>query len=327
MAVERSLPPFENRGALAKERTLQHDIELFGNEIWRGPAIEIAEQSKPLVLKAGEIQDVKFRLEPRHLPFGGNISLEMLLLLSEHMRSRYAHVGLDVVDVAQRVYDEVRKDSYPMPDEPIDVPVPVINHCARSLEVEPDAKLFHLFYTPERAYLHGEELESIVGNDEDRPVYIKGKEGEDWVIRRDTSPSGEIQATGLYLKIHPSERYWVPPSDEPIRLPGEGSFKEVREFLFGNVFRNINYPDYTIPEGYLWIGKGPFMRLSHDYYVILEHDAFVRTNGDYERVGMQTHSPLLEGGRTDHFPHVEIKGNAEWVRASVVRNGQKAEQG
>jgi hypothetical protein len=327
MALERSLSLPEDRRMKGKERTLQQDIERFGNVLWRGPAIEIAEQSKKLVLKAGGIQDVKFRLEPKHLPFGGKISFEMLLLLSEHMRSRYAHVGLDVVDVAQHIYDAVRKDSFPMPDEPLDVSVPVINHCARSLEIESNAKLFHLFYPPEAAYVHGDELEGIIGNEEDKPVYIRGDEGIDWVIRRDTTPSGKIQATGLFLKIHPTERYWIPPSDDNIRLPGEGNFQEARKYLFENVFIKTDHQDHVMPEGALWIGKSPFMRLSHNYYVKLEHDAYVRTNGDYKRVGMQTHSPLLEGGRTEHNPHVEIKGKADWVRASIIRNGAVAMAG
>lgn len=325
------LHPQERR--IHEKTTVQEEIERFGDKLWRGPAIEVAEQSKSLFINAGETQDVEFRIKPAsNLPFGGNISLEVLLRLYENMRSRYAHVGLDVVNVAQHIYDAFRRAGLEKFDRSFNAPIPVINHCERPLELEPNARLFHMYYYTEAAYIRGDELEDIVGNEEDKPVYIKGKEGDDWIIKRETTPNGDLQAIGIFVKIDPNERFWIPPSDDPIKLSGEGSFREVREYLFENVFKKYDDPNFPMPKNALWIGKGPHMKLDSGIYAEIDHNVCIVNGDKYDIVGMQTQSPLLEGERTNHQPHFELKAEIEkgeicYASLKIIRNGQPAEQG
>lgn len=299
----------------------QKDLERFGSTLWRGPALEVVEST----IIHNDVTRTSFILESKHLPFGGDIPPSVLSQLSIHMRSRYALVGLDVP--VQNIFKLYKGARIPENRESVAIELPIINHCARPVELPKGAKPFHFFLVPPTAYIQGEELEAMIGNEEEKAVCIQGYEEKNWKMDYKTSPTGERLATGFYLKIDPEERFWIPHSDAPLRLTEEGSFREVREHLFENVFRKTDDPDYPMPEGALWIGKGPFMRLAHNLYVKLDHDAYAETNGSYEKIGMQTHSPLLEGGRTNHFPHVEIIGPANWVRATVIRNGETAKPG
>jgi hypothetical protein len=325
MALERGLPSFEDRKIISKERTLQQDIERFGNVLWRGPALEVV---NPLIIKPGEISAVEFSLEARHLPFDGDVSLDTLLCLFPHMRSRYAHIGLDVMDVDKGIFEAVLNNgSPPTPDNPLSIELLVNNHCARAVELAPNARPFHLFYHSDSAHIRGDELENKVGNSKYHPVHIRGEEGEDWIIIRETSPTGKEESTGVYLKIDPSEKFWIPPSSIPISITEEGSFQEIRGYLFKNIFKKTDDPETPMPKEALWIGKGPFMRLAPDIYAMLDHEAYALINGTFEKVGLQTHSPLLEGGRTNHQPHFEIKGEAQWVRTTFIKNGNTAKPG
>lgn len=323
MMPERNFPPSYER-KFKEERTLQEDIVRFGDKLWRGPALEIV---NPSTIKPEEMSLLEFKLEARHLPFNGDVCPDLLLDLSAHVRSRYAHLGIDVMDVGQRIFENIYERGFPKPDSPLHFGLNVFNHGKRSIILVDKAKLFHLFYTPEGACIRGEELENMIGNREDKPVYIRGEEGKDWSISKESTPEGKEEARGVYLKIKESEKYWIPPANTPIRMLEEGNFRQIRDMLFRHYFKKTDDHYYPMPKDALWIGKGPYVRLSHDIYLMLEHDAYVFTNGRYEKVGMQTHSPLLEGGRTDNDLHLEVKGDADLVRAKVIRNGELAEQG
>ncbi|EKD65192.1 MAG: hypothetical protein ACD_50C00164G0003 [uncultured bacterium] len=310
MTTERDMRHFEN------ERSR------FGNVLWKGPPLEII---RPLKINALEMKKLEFRLKPEHLPFDGDISLESLPQLEAHVRSRYAHIGLDVIGVWQDISERVYKEGRSVFDNPIEATV--INHSGRPIEFVPNAKLFHLFHAPEASYIHGEELESIIGTEKDMPVCIKGEEGKDWIIARETSPAtGREEARGVFLRIS-VERYWIPPSNVPVRVTEEGSFHRVREDLFTYILKKTDDPNYPMARDSFWVGKSSHLELADDIYVKLDHEAYALTNGSFEKVGLQTHSPLVEGGRTRHSLHSENKGDVDWIRVTVVRNGEPARQG
>jgi len=300
----------------------QKDFERFANVLWRGSALEIAQPT--IVHKTAK---ASFILESRHLPFDGDISPSVLSELLIHIRSRYALVGLDTP--IDRVFKSHSKQSMPKNGEREIIELIMINHGARPVELPKGAKPFHFFLIPPASYIQGEELEEMVGNEEGKAVYVQGSEGKDWSIDYETTQAGERLATGLYLRIDPEERFWIPPSEDPIRLPDEEktTFQDVREFLLAYVFKKIDDPEFPMHRNGMWIGKGPHLTLDPDIYVKLNHQGYEQRNGGFYKVGMQTHSPLLEGGRTKHHPLVEIRGPANWVRATVIRNGEIAEPG
>lgn len=108
---------------------------------------------------------------------------------------------------------------------------------------------------------------------------------------------------------------------------------------YGNSWKNSNHrtnlqksgriddPEFPMSKNGMWIGRVPHLTLSPNIYVKLDNEAYAQGNGEFRKVGMQTHSPLLEGGRTNHHPHVEVRGPANWVRATVIRNGEIAKPG
>jgi hypothetical protein len=312
--------PWFQRGVESQIRD-QKDFERFGDELWRGPALEIAQPT--VVHKTAK---ASFILESRHLPFDGDVSASVLSELLVHIRSRYALVGLDVpVQHASKLYREQR---IPKNGESVVIELPIINHCARPVELPKGAKPLHFFFVPETAYIKGEELESIVGNESGKAICIQGAVEKDWRMDYETSPTGERLATGLYLKIDPEERFWIPASKEFIHLPEEETttFQDIREFL-ANVLKRIDDPEFPMHKNGMWIGKCPHLKLGPNIYVKLDNETYTQDNGVFHKVGLQTHSPLLEGGRTEHHPLVEIRGPANWARATAIRNGQTAKSG
>jgi len=136
----------------------QKDLERFRNEIWRGPALELAEST--IIDKTTKAY---FILESKHLPFDGDISPDILSELIIHIRSRYALVGLDVP--VQNVFMLQRETIIHKNGESAILELSMINQSARPVELPKGAKPFHLFLVPPAAYIKGEELESIVGNE------------------------------------------------------------------------------------------------------------------------------------------------------------------
>jgi len=315
-----SKPRFQ-RGVESQIRN-QKDFERFGNELWRGLPLEL---TKPAFIRNTTI--ASYELESQHLPFDGDVPPSVLSELLVHIRSRYALVGLDVP--VQNIFKLHRETITHKNGESTILQISMINQSARPVELPKGAKPLHLFFVPQTAYIKGEELESIVGNESGKAICIQGHEEKDWRMDYETSPTGERLATGFYLKIDPEERFWIPPSKDPIRLPEEETttFQDVRKMLFSSVLKRIDDPEFPMSKNGMWVGRGPHLTLAPNIYVKLDHTAYAQTNGAFRKVGMQTHSPLLEGGRTKHHPHVEMLGSADWVRATVVRNGEIAKPG
>lgn len=292
------------------------ELEKFGNTLWRGTPLEVAQ---PHIIS--DANSVSFLLKQDNLPFKGDISVNILPHLQVHVRSRYAHLGLDVFyDTGEQLFKAAQEQGMLKEGQQVEVSLPLINHCARPIELPKGAKPFHFFLVPDAAYVRGKELEYMVGKEDDKTIRIRGRKGRDWRLYYETGPTGKKIASALYLKVDPDERYWIPPTNVPIRLNEAGTFEQAREFLFTYLMKRTNDPEFPMPPDGLWIGRGPHLSLKSDVYLKLDHDVFVEKNGAYERVGMQTHSPLLEGLRTNHYPHFELKGQADWARATVVRN-------
>lgn len=307
------------------------ELDHLGDTLWRGPALTVAETTL-----ISDIASVPFVLEPRNLPFNGDVSLTAIRQLQVHIRSRYAHVGLDVLfDTGdQLVSTLLRRGGVPR-RKPTEVYFVLVNHCATPVELRAGSQPFHFFYIPEAAYIKGGELKGIViglnGEERDmsgKKVIIKGHQGVHWNWYEESTGRGERVVNGIYMRIDPNDRYWIPKSNIPIRLSETGTFQEARDYLFTNHFKSATDAEFPLPKNGLWVGKLPYLTLISDVYAVLDPDAFYDVRGrEFHKVGLQTHSPLLEGKRTNHYPHVEIKGPADWARVRIVRNGQEAKAG
>lgn len=295
------------------ERNLSQEQLRAENSMWRGDPIRLYASA---TLPADSKTSVRFVINKGNLPPNNNAETEV------HVRSRYAHMGLDIELRGSDISEQARRV---IEGNKPHLVIPVINHSQRPVHVTED--VLHLFSVPERALVRGSALELVVGNKPGKPIYIRGEEGRDYRIMYETSSKGESVATALYLRIDPNERFWMPPSNVPIELPKNITFSQMRELLFMYAFKRVNDPEYHMPRNGLWIGKGPSLKIHPNFYLKLDHFAFREKDEEFIKVGMQTHSPLLEGGRTDHVPHFEMKGNADWAKAIVIRNVVPAKAG
>lgn len=306
----------QNRGELepAYFANLLEAVHVLESTMWRGEPFKLV---RSVILPADEISSVAFFAEENNLPSHYEGEDE----INSHFRSKWAHLGLDSRKSGADIMERARRALVSGQNV---FELPIVNHSQRPVRIFDT--VFHLFSVPEKAVIHGEELEKIVGNREGFPVYIQGEEGKDYRIMYETLPSGENMASAIYLRID-QERFWLPPSDVPIELPRKGNFTKMREILFQYAFKRTDDPEYSMPRNGLWIGKAPHVAIHPNLYLVLDHFAFAEIDGEFVKVGMQTHSPLLEGGRTNHYPHVEMKGKAEWAKVTVVRNSVLAKAG
>ncbi|MEK7534067.1 MAG: hypothetical protein AAB600_01905 [Patescibacteria group bacterium] len=248
---------------------------------------------------------------------------EVLEQLEPHARSRYAHLGLHVD--TESFSERLKLIGIPGKEKEAIVELPVTNYGLRPVELGKESKLFHFFFVPDAAYIKGKELEQILGSEEKKDICIEGEEGRNWRIGYKANSEGVEEATEIWLRIDKGQRFWIPPSLEPIRVSEEGTFAEFREWFDSNA-EKID-PNFSIPDNMFWVGKGPHITLSPNIYLKLGHDTYREIDGEFMKCGFQTSSPLLEGLRTDHRPHFEVVGQGEWIRAVVARNGKIANPG
>jgi hypothetical protein len=315
-----------------EQEAATREVEQFRDVLWRFNPVEVAER---IILPAADpikgkssFTSVPFLLKSENLPFNGVVSQNILSKLQVHVRSRYAHLGVDVLlDTGVQLAEELKEKGVPTEEKGIPVNITIVNHTARPITLPKGEKPFHFFYVPESAYVKGKELEEIVGNTPEKLVRIAGSPRRQWNIDYQTTPSGKRQAEGIFLRIDPKERVWITPSTVSIEFPDYvGTFQHAREYL-SRAFRPIHDSQDPMPANGLWIGRGPFLMLADGVYAKIDHDAYLQRGSEFFPVGMQTHSPLLEGLRTQHFPHFELKGDADWVRVTIIRSDQEAKAG
>lgn len=295
----------------------RNDFEPLGNPEFSLLRSEPFKLARSVVLPADDTVSVAFVVRESNLLTGIGDEDEIKL----HFRSKWAHLGLDSRKNGREILDRAMRS---LQEGKNRIEIPIINHSQRSIVMFDS--VFHLYSYPDQAVVRGESLEKMVGNRPGAPVYIHGEEGRDYRVSYETSPFGENRASAVYLRIDP-ERFWLPPSSVALELPREGNFTKMREILFQYAFKRTVDPENPMPRNGLWIGKAPFLTVHPNLYLELDHYAFGEVNGEFIKVGMQTHSPLLEGGRTNHHPHVEMKGKAEWAKVRVIRNAVLAQAG
>lgn len=299
------------------DKKSKYGIEEIGNTLWRGPALEVV---SPITIKPERSAKVSFSIASSHLPFDGHIQEIVLQQLLLHIRSRYAHLGLDL---NMSFYEALmRKEGIPKEGKEAIMSIELINFGLRPIEITKGAKVFHPFIVPEKAYIKSGELERIVGNHERKSVYIQGKNEEDWRMVYECNAEGLDEAVGIMLKIDKKERFRIPSSPDPIKMIENGTFADFREWFNEN--KETIDPNISLPDNAFWVGAGPHIALAPDIYMQLGLDTYQEIDREFIKCGSQISSPLLEGLRTNHRPHFEIVGQGEWIRASIVRNGKIA---
>lgn len=295
---------------------LEREIGKLGNELWRGDALVVASHT---FLAAGETRKVAFMVTPENLPKKGFMSPDTKrAFLDVHIRSRYAHLALDVPEdfTEPLLSNGIGKGSL--------VKLDISNHGSRPIVLRQADQPLHLFVVPPGAEIKGDSLSAVFGND----IQMFGKRGEDWEkyyeLVRDSRGRVRQEFRGVYLRINPdkNKRFWMPESDEPVALPAVSSYREARDLLFKEHF--VKESDSPIPQNQLWIGQLPQQKIAPGIYGILSRDAFIKINKQFVKIqnAFQTQSPLLEGRVTEGEEvahHVEIKGGAEWVLLTYAR--------
>ena len=303
--------------------SLKKEIEAFGNVIWKGEPLSVVRST---LMPPQQPANIIFHISPGCFPQNGVISQEAFSLLAKpHTRSRWAHVALGT---SREIVEQTASllINHTLPPQGIDVKLRMVNHGSRPVRLEQGDKPFHFYVAPEKARIVGEELESIIGPEDGKPIQPFGEEGEDWIRYYEELPHGERKLAGLYRRIDQDERYWIPGSQEPITLPNFPTFSEIRTWLYKHYFKRIDDREYPMPRNRLWIGKLTKMKIGNGIYAELDDNAFVYMgNGTFLRKGLQIASPLLEGRTDEH--NVEVKGPANLVLVRFLRNGQEIKAG
>ena len=276
------------------------------------------------IIRPGEVAGVPFYLDSSHfgLESAGEVSGKYLEDLGIHVRSRYAHLGLNVGE------RELRNilgtlDSASIKGSGIGLIIPIMNLSSRPVRVNEGFGVFSLFHIPESAYIRGHELERMVGNKSDKSVFIQGEEGEDWKFIYNENVGGFT--TGLFLRLQ--DWYYIPASDEEVDVSNFSTFKEFRSWFERNSIHH-KYPHLEVPNQLL-IAKGPNLILAPNICLRLGSEVFLEDDkGNFRRFAEQTASPIIDGIRTAHRPHFEVANRSWesldgrfWIGVTAVRDG------
>ena len=134
-----------DRNTVSREKLLKEQEKRFGNYIWKSDPVEIENGA---ILDKESPQKLRFKFRNKHFPFNGDIPISFVPFLLPHVRSRYAHVGIDILDLAHDLQEAIEKYGIPQKDEDVlSVDLLVFNHLKRPVKIPSDAKIFHLYYT------------------------------------------------------------------------------------------------------------------------------------------------------------------------------------
>lgn len=315
MAISENLTHIENKN-------IQKELKGFGNTLWIGAPLTVLRDT---LINPNNSENIPFTIAPDNIPFNGNISAETLRLALElHIRSRWAHVALDIgKELIGQVINGVGDKE--IPKEGFGIMLRMVNHGSRPLLLQKEDRPFHFFITPNEARITGDELIDLMSTDNEDGIFPFGEEGNHWRKHYEKKNDGNFLFSGIYLRIDEKERYWIPDSSASIIIPNYPTFNDVRTFLFENYFKKSNDRDFIMPSNHLWIGKLLPLQIGKGKYAKLDNNAFVDINGKFFRKGLQTHSPLLDGRTVSH--HVEVKGPADWVLVNFIRAGKELKAG
>ncbi|HKC14913.1 MAG TPA: hypothetical protein VKC89_03055 [Patescibacteria group bacterium] len=219
----------------------------LNGRVWKSPDIPIASD---VLLQRGEVKDIPILAHPilflpnidSYLgPFLG-LPRAVLSYARSSTRSRYEQVGVDVSHGAGQLIAESLQDDI---DHPIAF-VSVRNNSERSVSLPQGTRLFRLYIEPSGSDVEGQNLLEMIKKGE---IAISGEQGKDWDVAFDRltritedgmlqipgvdifgkvhgisgrlAYSGDEGAFGIWLRLDPDKRMWVPPDPDnlPIELP------------------------------------------------------------------------------------------------------------
>lgn len=285
---------------------LEADIAKLGDEIWRGSPLAIVDE---VTLPPHTKVPVTFSITPDNLP---PVSLPTFISnVRVHVRSRNAHIGLDVPEnFVETLAGDIRSKKL----NPERVKLEMLNHGSRAVRLRTGEKPLHFYIVPPSAEIKGSKLNNYIG----REIHMMGTEDKDWVRYY-----GNYGLEGIYLRINkdPDQMYWMPPlldsQPKPITLADFHSYREVREHLFQEDFTKIS--DIGKPRGHIWIGQLSDQRIGPGIYAVLSNKVYKRDDdGNFKVIPgeFQTECNLIEGrvneagDGSDLSHHVEIVGDS-----------------
>lgn len=269
---------------------------------WIGPDIATDEE---IVIYSHAL--VPMVITPDSLPPMLRQRPEALRPFRASARSRYAQLGLDPYEaltqqIAHALERSRSQDIFGNVTQSFVADVLVYNHGERPIHLREGAKPFRLYNRFDRPLAYGQNVVDLINSGQ---VQLEGERGKDW----DYSYGGEKRVVGaingINVRIDDKNRKWIPfdPNDTPIKLDeNEGNSRRVFDDL------SVEVPERE--QNTLWVGEtAPVIVLQPHVDAIIDKTALPEISGriQWNQMGSQTESHLIEGGRTSWKVRVEIK--------------------
>lgn len=278
--------------------------------LWKGPNISVAEHII-IPSRTDYPVDVPVLVTPDSFPPKKNWNLGKVVPLKVSVRSRFAQPGLDIDD---EMGNMLLNDNGSR-DEPHKTVVKVTNRCMRPIEILSGTGLFRLYAERDSA-LKGYSLERMLL---DEKIKIAGKKGVDWEWAFDADGKTQI---GIYIKINPNNRRWIPPHpiNEPLIIDDRAEdYRGILDAFLESV-------PLGSKEKLLWIGETARLSL-RGVNGILDKVTHTHLNPDDSNgFGTQINSRLIDE-KSDWAVRVEILSETTWrkmsnfVRMRFVKSG------
>lgn len=181
--------------------------------------------AEPVLIRNHRVKPVSIVVDPEHLP-GPAVEFPNEEDIFESTRSGWARFGISVKEEAGRdIHREALSRMRNRFFEPFIMKVPVHNFAAQDILLQ--GTFFRLFTEGPR--LKGlnltRNIESVSLDKEEipkKPIGISGTFGDDWLYIYDNGEEDEARIVGVYLKIDPNSRLWIPDKPklpDPLSLP------------------------------------------------------------------------------------------------------------
>jgi hypothetical protein len=256
----------------------REQLEKVGN-VWISPDIRI---ENSLLAPPGQLllAGAHIILNKRDLP-PIDLTKGAFGALSWSMRSFLAQCRIEIEFHRESVTKHMLEDLNDGKD--ISVPVDVINHGQRAVELEGNVMRF--YWANDFKRLRGDDLVAAVNSGE---FYVEGKEGEDWYIAGsqvdpEFPPTEEKPERGLcvVVKLKP-EKFYTAPAADPIRRNESRKIRDQLDTLL------VKMPEGERSE--FEIGETPHIKLGPNIVAVI--------NTGHEDSSGRRHirSPLIDAG-------------------------------
>lgn len=210
-------------------------------------------------------------------------------------RSQNAQSGLhadssQVINEAIREYEKAIFSG----NQSFEFRVPVWNHFGSPIEIEEGNGLARFYMEPER-YVRNGELRKIVGKIENgkyKDIEIDGEEGIDWRFHEEINDSGQVDETGIELRIRDEGRLYIPEGSLPIKLgkDKEDYRRKLSRYLVDATLRD------NLHEDFLWIGETAKLKMSKRVTAVIDRDAIHNSDSPNSMPGLHLESRLIDPG-------------------------------